>query len=112
MQIHGIYSIFDTKAKAYYPPFFLPNTDLAVRIFSDQVNDTNHTFNKHPEDYTLFQIGTFDDENAFIDPRAPELVTTALQLVQQTGMFEKPGQDFFDYQEAERIRRNNQEIKT
>lgn len=53
-----IFTIYDSKAHAYLPPFFLPEAGMAVRVFSDCVNDKSHQFSKHPGDYTLFQIGT------------------------------------------------------
>lgn len=62
------FSIHDTKAGAYLPPFNLPTTEMAIRTFTDTINDENHPFNKHPEDYTLFQISEFDDENGTITP--------------------------------------------
>jgi len=58
---HRIFVIFDSKARAYLPPFFMPEAGQATRLFSDMVNDGSHAFSKHPEDYTLFEIGTFDD---------------------------------------------------
>ena len=55
-----IYTIFDQKADAYLNPFFLPNDALATRTFKDCTNDDNHAFGKNPEDYTLFNLGSFD----------------------------------------------------
>jgi len=56
-----IFSIFDGKALAYLPPFYLAETAMAVRVFGDCVNSNDHQFGKHPGDYTLFELGTFDD---------------------------------------------------
>ncbi len=60
---HRIFVIFDAKARAYLPPFFLPEAGQATRAFSDMVNNPEHQFGLHPEDYTLFEIGTFDDRD-------------------------------------------------
>lgn len=59
--IHKMFSIYDAKAKAYLPPFILPEVGMATRAFGDAVNSTDHQFNKHPSDYFLHQIATFDD---------------------------------------------------
>lgn len=59
-----IFVIYDSKAEAYLQPFFLPTTGMAVRTFTDTVNDINHPFCAHPADYTLFHIGEFDDSNS------------------------------------------------
>ena len=34
---------------------------MALRVFSDCINDQGHQFGKNPADYTLFHIGEFDD---------------------------------------------------
>lgn len=54
------YTVYDSKAEAYLPPFLAPNTGVATRMFTDVCNDPKHEFNKHAEDYTLFEIGEFD----------------------------------------------------
>lgn len=64
--IMKMYSVYDSKAVAFLPPFFMHTDNVAKRTFSDCANDVNHMFSKHPEDYTLFCLGTFDDSNAVI----------------------------------------------
>lgn len=61
-----IFSIYDEKAEAFYPPFFLQTTGMALREITDCVNDPQHKFGAHPADYTLFQIGVFDNKNGEI----------------------------------------------
>jgi len=61
--IYNVYSIFDSKAEAYLPPFILPKKAMALRTFSDCVNSDTHQFGANPADYTLFELGTFNDEN-------------------------------------------------
>ncbi len=56
-----IFTIQDAAAGAYLPPFTLPASGMALRSFSDCVNDSKHAFGHHPADYTLFQIGTWDE---------------------------------------------------
>lgn len=62
--IHTIFTIYDAKAAAYLPPFILPRVEMARRTFSDCVNSADHQFGIHPEDYTLFRLGKFDDYKA------------------------------------------------
>ena len=59
--INNIYAVFDVKAGAYLQPFFMQNNALAIRSFSGACKDTSTMFNAYPEDYTLFQLGSFDD---------------------------------------------------
>lgn len=90
-----IFSIYDQKAEAYLPPFTLPKPAIAVRTFKGCVNDNDHAFGANPHDYTLFQIGIFDDETGsltdlkkslgngveFIDPELSD---------DETGLFPQP----------------------
>ena len=66
--IHCIFSVYDAKAEAYLPPFILPKTEMAQRVFSDCVNSEDHQFGRHPADYTLFHLGTFDDITGEFEP--------------------------------------------
>jgi len=61
---HKIFTVFDGKSEAYLQPFFLQTSGQAIRAFSDCVNDANHQFGRHPEDYTLFELGGYDDANS------------------------------------------------
>lgn len=60
--IHAVFSIHDSKAGAYLPPFILPRVEMAQRTFGDCINSADHQFGAHPEDYTLFELGHFDDD--------------------------------------------------
>ena len=59
--IQEIFTIHDSKAEAFLPPFFQPNKSVAQRMFFNAVADTATDFSRFPEDYTLFSIGTFDN---------------------------------------------------
>ncbi len=64
--VHRLFTIFDDKAEAYLPPFVLPGKGMAMRIFGDCVNSKDHQFGAHPQDYTLFDIGSFDDRTGIV----------------------------------------------
>lgn len=55
------FSVYDTKAEAYLPPFFLPTVGMALRAFKDCATSKDHQFGKNPDDYVLYEIGHFDD---------------------------------------------------
>jgi len=61
--IYHVFSIHDSKADAYFPPFYLHNINMAMRQFGDMCNDPSSNISKHPEDYTLFTLGKWDDNN-------------------------------------------------
>lgn len=80
MQKMNIYSIFDKKAVSYMAPFYFPQKGQAIRALEDSVNDSQSMLNKHPEDYSLFELGTFDDTNGIIIAKNPIYVEEAINL--------------------------------
>lgn len=59
-----VFTIYDSKVESYMSPFMAPTAGHALRMFADTVNDDKTTLNKHPEDFTLFEIGEYDDSTA------------------------------------------------
>lgn len=79
-----IFSVYDAKAEAYLTPFFLHNEKLAIRVFTDCVNDPEHPWGKHPEDYILFHIGCFKDTHAeIISKEVPSSIARAWEIKPQ-----------------------------
>jgi len=77
-----VFCVYDDKAKAYLPPFFLPEMGMATRAFADAINDKSHAFGRHPADYTLFCCGTFDDRGGKFDIESTLLVVAhGIELV-------------------------------
>ncbi len=78
-----MFVIHDSKADAFMQPWFLPTTAMAQRAFTDCVNDKEHNFAMHPQDYTLFAIGEYDDQSAKITWHAPVTLGNGIQYLQQ-----------------------------
>lgn len=75
------FSVYDAKGKFFGVPFFMLNEGLASRAFDDLVNDPHSFVNKHPEDYQLYEIGEFRDDEAVMVTLTPmKLVATGLQF--------------------------------
>lgn len=55
------FSVYDSKTEVYGLPWFINTTDAGIRMFADAVNDERSPYNKHPGDFSLFEIGLFDD---------------------------------------------------
>lgn len=74
----GVFSVYDSKAESYLPPFFARNRASAIRSFTAAVLDPGSDLNRFPEDYVLFDLGKWDDESAqFSLFDSPESVVTA-----------------------------------
>ena len=56
-----LYVLFDSKSETYTAPTLNPARGQALRSFSDGVNaNDGNMLSKHPEDFTLFEIGEYD----------------------------------------------------
>ena len=62
-----IFSVFDVKAGAYAVPFFMSNKPMAIRAFSDNARSEDSIVCRNPEDFTLFEIGSFDDQSGKLE---------------------------------------------
>lgn len=76
------YSVFDVKAANYAAPFFTFNDQTAIRILTDAVADPSTVICQHPEDYSLYWVGTFDEDTGIFAPvEHPHVVCTAASVV-------------------------------
>lgn len=57
-------SVFDIKVGAYLPPMFFRSRLEAIRAFTSACSDPKHDFAKYAEDYTLFELGEWDDSSS------------------------------------------------
>lgn len=66
-----MYCIHDSKARAYLAPFFYREDGEAQRAFSAAARAEDHNFHIFAEDYTLFHVGSFDQDTAQVTPLVP-----------------------------------------
>ncbi len=77
----NVYSIFDVAAGVYGRPIFVGSDAEALRLFGDIALDAEHSVGKHPEDYSIARIGTYDDNKGQLVGEAVEFIGTALAMV-------------------------------
>lgn len=65
MELRG-YSIYDNQAKYFTPPFFMKNEAEAKRAFGEVANNPQSDACKFPNDFCLYEVGTFDDSTALL----------------------------------------------
>lgn len=65
-----MFSTFDRASESFSPPFAAPHAGVAIRGFSDAIGNVqrNTDISNHPDDYDLFEIGTFDNETGRLEP--------------------------------------------
>lgn len=61
-----LFSIFDSKANAYMNPFIQATAPAAMRSFGAACCDSNSEFHKFAEDFTLFELGEWDEHTGSI----------------------------------------------
>lgn len=64
----------DIVANVYGAPMFVVNLGSAVRNFGDECKrkEPNNILAAHPEDFELWHLGEYDDNNGVITPYPPE----------------------------------------
>lgn len=73
-----VFSIFDEKAQCYGQPFFMAHNGMALRAFSDLVQDKQSNVNKHPSDFKLYALGVYDDNSGvLVSHPQPEFLANA-----------------------------------
>lgn len=86
MNKFNVYAVFDIKVEKFMLPWYAQNNASAIRVFKDNVNGDS-PFNKHPEDYDLYLLGTFDEDTGAIAG------TDKLRLLNATDVLEEKKQD-------------------
>ncbi len=104
----NIYSIYDTASGLYSRPFFTPSDAEAIRSFSDIAQDAEHPIGKHPEDYTLYRLGIFADDNGTLTNEPNESLCTALERIAATRTVNQDNLELFDKKlpATEKVRAN------
>lgn len=107
--IMKIFSVFDSKAAFFGNPFFDQNEGSAIRNFSDAVNDSsnpNNMWHKHPEDFSLFYLGEFDNLVGSFSSDIPRCVLTASALRELKADYP----DFPNSVDVKNIKKNSKDI--
>lgn len=60
--VYRVYSIRDVKTNVYNSPYFQTHKAGAIRMFMDLCTDPQSTIKKHPADFQLYELGTFNSE--------------------------------------------------
>jgi len=75
-----MYSVYDTKAEQYGTPVYCRTDAEARRQFGQVVNDENTEFAKHPEDFLLYRVGSFDQESGIVTAEPATCVARAIEF--------------------------------
>lgn len=82
-------SIYDKATEAYMRPFFCHTEGEAMREFTSIANDLEHPVGRHPEDYALFRIGSFNDSTGDFDSIENRCLARAHEIQQKISQIQK-----------------------
>lgn len=77
-----MFAVYDHAVEAYARPFIARSEGEALRNFTDERWNPQTPLYTHPGDYSLFQIGTYNDIDANLEPKV-KLVARAHELPAQ-----------------------------
>ncbi len=77
------YAIFDTCSGIYEKPFFSTADAVVKREFQDIAVSADHPISKHPEHYSLWRLGMFDNETGKLTDEMNECLWTAMEAISQ-----------------------------
>lgn len=76
-----LFAVHDSKVNAYMNPFVARAAGEAMRSFENAVRDPNSQISQFPADFTLFEIGLYDEETAEVRPLEAKLaLCNALEI--------------------------------
>lgn len=78
--INRLFAVQDSKAGAFHAPFCAPSEGVAVRMMLDCVNREGHPYAMHPEDYTLYEVGEFEDTDGRVSGSQPRSISNLASL--------------------------------
>lgn len=78
-----LFAVRDNKAGFFLPPFLLISEGEAIRAFEEATLNSQSPICQHPEDYTLYSLGSFDEISGEIVAQPISLVAglNALQNI-------------------------------
>lgn len=64
--IKRMFAIYDAKTQVYHPPFMAHNEQDAMRQVLEVISEGRNMISKYPADYTLVEVGSFDDSKGIV----------------------------------------------
>jgi hypothetical protein len=77
----NIYTVFDSASGVFDRPFCAISDQAAVRAFGDICGNSEHPVGMHPDDYSLYRVGVFDNNLAEITPESKQCLITGPEVL-------------------------------
>lgn len=76
-------SVRDIAMNAFMNPWFTPTTATAVRAFQNETQNPESPMAKNPEDYELWELGSFDETTGLVSDNSPKRIARAIDFKEQ-----------------------------
>lgn len=81
--IYTSFSFYDAKVGIFHPPFHMLHRGQALRAAQELGGDLSTQIGRHPNDFVLFEIGTFNDQTGAQETTAPVSLGPVASLLEQ-----------------------------
>lgn len=78
MAIVQVVAVWDCAMQAFARPMTVPAVGVAMRSFMDEVNNKESALSKHPEDYELHHLCSFDESTGLFSAISPDVASACL----------------------------------
>lgn len=81
-----VIAVRDQKSVMFAQPVTAATRGIALRSWGDQLNDPKNAESesvRHPEDFTLWYLGEYDDSTGELLPCKPEQMAVASDLIRK-----------------------------
>ena len=72
-----VLATYDKKTETFSGPFITKKIAAAMRDFSDECKNEKSYLAQHPEDYSLWRIGEYDEEHGTMKETEKEKIAEA-----------------------------------
>lgn len=78
----GLFAVYDSAIKTWMAPLYMRNKGEALRWWQEICNNPESKVAKHPADFTLFELGTWDDDKCNFDLlKTPVKLGVAIEFI-------------------------------
>ena len=79
-----MYTVRDATVERFWARIFLFENDAhAIRVFKTMVTNADDSMSDNPDDYILYYLGTYSDEDGIPLGQDPQRVITGIEAVKQ-----------------------------
>ena len=82
----SIYAVYDVASGVYDGPFPGVADGAVIRDFTDMCKKGDSKMGQHPEDFTLFKVGTWNDGTGEVEAVVPVKLFNGLEVIVNMGL--------------------------